>query len=194
MVERQHTTKKVTVVALLSAVAGILMFLEFPIPFLIPSFVKMDLSELPALLASFAYGPVAGVAVCLIKNLVKLVSTASGGVGELCNFALGICFVLPAGWIYRKHRTKKGAVIGSAVGVLLMAAASFPINLFISYPIYTKIYPLETILSLYRKLLPFVKTLPQCLLLFNVPFTLLKGALDTLLVFLIYPRVRKLLH
>ncbi len=189
----RFSSKKAATVALLSAIATLLMFLEFPIPFLIPSFVRMDLSELPALLASFAYGPVAGAIVCLIKNLIKLITTTSGGVGELCNFLLGCCFVVPAGWIYRVKRTKKSAVLGSAIGVVSMAVLSFPLNLYVSYPMYMRLQPLEAILAMYQKILPFADTLPECLLIFNLPFTLLKGAIDTVLVFAIYPVIRRYL-
>ena len=82
-------THKITVTAMLGAVATVLMFLEFPIPFLFPPFVKLDFSELPALLASFSLGPVSGVAVCLIKNLVCCLRSSTGCVGELANFLIG---------------------------------------------------------------------------------------------------------
>lgn len=180
------SVKKITVVALLGAAAAILMLFEFPIPFLIPSFVKMDFSELPALLGAFAYGPIAGAAVCLIKNLVNLPFSNSGGVGELCNFLLGCAMVVPAGLIYRKNRTRKGALIGSAIGVLAMGVISFPLNLYVTYPIYSRFLPIEKILEMYRALLSFVETLPQCLLIFNVPFTILKGIFATVLAFLVY--------
>ena len=99
-------TKTVTGIAMLSALAYILMFFEVPIPMLLPSFIKMDFSELPALIAAFAYGPISGVAVCLIKNLIHLMNTQTGGVGELVNFALGTIFVMTAGAIYKKNHTK----------------------------------------------------------------------------------------
>ena len=92
--------RKLTGTAMLSAIAYILMFLEFPIPFLIPPFIKMDFSELPALLAAFAYGPLWGVAVCLIKNLIHLLNTQTGGVGELSNFLLGAAFVFSASALF----------------------------------------------------------------------------------------------
>ena len=88
-----HPGQNLAVTAMLSAVAFMLMFLDFTIPFLIPSFVQMDFSELPALLASFSLGPVYGVMVCLVKNLIHLTITSTGGAGELCNFLLGACFV-----------------------------------------------------------------------------------------------------
>ena len=87
-------TRRLTGTAMLAAVACVLQYLSFPVPMLIPSFIKMDFSELPGLLAAFAYGPLSGAAVCLIKNLVNLLikNSGTGGIGELSNFLLGVCF------------------------------------------------------------------------------------------------------
>ena len=178
-------THKIAVTAILSAVATVLMFISFPIPFLIPPFVKMDFSELPALLAAFSMGPLSGVMVCLVKNLINLLFTTTSGVGELCNFLLGVCFVIPAGWIYKVRRTRSGA---------LLAVLSVPVNYFISYPFYTSFMPLDTIIGMYQELLPSVDGLLACLLIFNMPFTLLKGVLDVALAFLIYKPLSPLLH
>lgn len=101
------SVRYLTVTAMLSAVAFILMFLDFPLPMLIPSFIQLDLSELPALIGSFAMGPACGVLVCLIKNLLHLTISSTGGVGELSNFILGVSFVLPAGLIYKHKRTAR---------------------------------------------------------------------------------------
>ena len=133
--------RALAVTAMLSAAATVLMALDFPIPFLIPPFVKMDFSELPALLAAFALGPASGAAVCLVKNLVNLTMSSTQGVGELCNFLLGICFVIPAGLIYRYKRTRSGALAGALAGAVIMALCSIPVNYFISYPVYTKLLP-----------------------------------------------------
>ena len=95
--------RKMTMTGLLSAVAFLLMFFDFSVP-LMPAFIKMDLSELPALIGSFAMGPVAGVVICLIKNILHLMKTSTGGVGELSNFILGAVFVFTAGMIYKKDR------------------------------------------------------------------------------------------
>lgn len=187
-------TRKMVMTAMLSAVATALMFAEFPIPFLLPSFLKFDFSELPALIASFAIGPVWGAAVCLVKNLVHLSATMTGGVGELCSFLLGAAFVVPAGVIYRFHRTRRGALVGAGVGAVTMAALSLPLNLFVTYPIYAVVFVpgatvqegLGVILGLYQVFLPFVQSIAQCLLLFNLPFTLAKGLIDALIAFLIY--------
>ena len=111
--------RKMTVTAMLSAIAFVLMFLDTAVP-IMPSFIKLDLSELPALMAAFALGPVWGVIVCLIKNLLHLLMTTTGGVGELSNFILGAAFVLPAGLIYHHKKTKKNAIIGALVGSVII--------------------------------------------------------------------------
>lgn len=187
-------THKLTVTAMLGAVATVLMFLDFPIPFLIPPFVKMDFSELPALLAAFSLGPVSGVAVCFIKNAVNLLHTTTGGVGELCNFLLGCCFVIPTGLLYGRTKSRKRALCGALAGAVAMGVLSIPINYFISYPFYTSLMPLDTIIAMYQELIPSVDGLLACLIIFNAPFTLLKGLLDTALAFLIYKPLSPLLH
>lgn len=192
---KKSNAHRITVTAILAAVATVLQLIEIPVPFLIPDFVRLDFSELPALLASFSLGPVYGGAVCLIKNLFKLATSYSGGVGELGNFLMGACFVVPAGVFYRRHKNRRGALIASVLGAVCMAAASVPINYFITYPAYMAIgFPLEALLSLYRAIRPGVNGLLECLVLFNAPFTLLKGALDVLLCFLIYKPLSPLLH
>ncbi|MCD8144833.1 MAG: ECF transporter S component [Oscillospiraceae bacterium] len=192
-----RSTHNITVTAMLSAVAFILMFLEFPAP-LMPSFVKLDISDLPALLGTFALGPVSGIVIEGIKNLLFILfhGTSSAGVGELCNFLLGCCFVVPSGLIYRRRKTRKRAVVGSLVGCAVMAACSLPINLFLVYPAYVRFYglPLENIIEMYQAILPGVNSLLACLTIFNLPFTFIKGLLDALLCFLIYKPLSPILH
>lgn len=191
---RQSGLRRLAVTGILAAVATVLMMLEFPIPFLIPGFIKFDFSELPALLAAFSMGPLSGVAVCLVKNLIHLPLTTTGCVGELCNFLLGVCFVLPAGILYRLRKSRRTALIGALVGAAAMAACSVPLNYFVSYPVYTKFMPLDAIVGAYQALVPGVDGLLQCLVLFNMPFTFCKGVIDTLLVFLIYKHLSPILH
>ena len=191
---QKSRTHKLAVTAMLSAAATVLMALDFPIPFLIPPFVKMDFSELPALLAAFSLGPAWGAAVCLVKNLINLTMSSTNGVGELCNLLIGLCFVIPAGLIYKRWKTRWGALIAALAGAALMAACSVPVNYFISYPFYTSFMPLETIIGMYQSLIPSVDGLLACLVIFNAPFTLLKGLLDTALCFLIYKPLSPLLH
>lgn len=191
---RRLHVRELAVTAMLSAVAFVLMFLDFPIPFLIPNFVKMDFSELPALLAAFSLGPIYGVVVCLVKNLIHLTITSTIGAGELCNFLLGACFVFPAGVIYHRIKSRKGALIGALVGAVVMGVLSIPLNYYITYPIYTQFMPVEQILSLYQMIRPSVNGLLECLIVFNAPFTLVKGLLTAALCFLVYKPLSGLLH
>ena len=189
----QPLSHKITVTALLSAIAFILQYIELPV-FFMPGFIKFDFSDLPALLAAFSLGPVYGVVTELIKNLVHLPVSNSAMIGELSNFILGAAFVFTAGLIYKKDRTRKGALLGSIIGAAVMAVVSLPINYYIVYPIYENFTPLENIIGAYQAILPRVKTLWQCLLVFNVPFTLLKGLVDVLITFLIYKKLSPILH
>ncbi len=208
----RSTTHKLVVAAMLSAVAFVLMFIEFPIPALIPSFVKMDVSDLPELLGAFALGPVYGAAICLVKNLLHILikGTTSAGAGELCNFLLGACFVVPAGAIYQKLKPrdttgmtrqeikKKGmraAIIGALVGNVIMAVLSVPLNYFITYPIYAAMFGgMDLVIAAYQTILPSINGLLPCLLIFNMPFTFVKGLLDVLICLLIYKPLSPLLH
>lgn len=187
--------RKITTTGILTAIAYLLMILEFPVP-LVPSFIKMDFSELPALLASFALGPWYGALVCLLKNLLHMPFSSSLYIGELSNFLLGCCFVVPAGYLYHRKKDKKHALIGSLVGAVVMAAVSLGCNYYLIYPLYGKFmnFTTEVILSMYQALLPSVQTLPEALLIFNVPFTLVKGLIDVVLTFLVYKRISPLLH
>lgn len=189
---KNQKVRKITVTAIMSAVATILMFLSFNVP-LVPSFLKLDFSELPALLAGFALGPVSGAVVCFVKNLVNLMFSTTMGVGELSNFILGCCFVVPASIIYKRRKTKKSAFIGSLSGALLMAVLSVFTNYFIIYPIYALTIPMEGIMGMYQAILPSVENLWQALLIFNFPFTLVKGVVDVLLCMLVYKKISPLL-
>ena len=178
-------TRRLTGIAMLSAVAGVLTYFAFPVP-LMPSFIKLDFSELPALLAAFAYGPISGAAVCLVKNLVNLLHTSTGGIGTLCNFLLGVCFVVPAGIIYRRKRSRAGALIGALIGTLAMGVVSLFTNYFIVYPLYTAFMPMEAILGMYQAINPKVVTLWDALIWFNLPFTFVKGLCSVVMAFIIY--------
>lgn len=182
---KQRDVWKMTMTAMLSAIAFVLMFLEFSVP-IMPSFIKMDLSELPALVGAFAMGPVSGMMICLIKNLLHLFMTSTGGVGELSNFILGACFVVPAGLVYQKWRNKKSAAAGAVAGAVLMGIISIFSNYFIVYPVYYNFMPKETILTAYQMIFPGVKNMLQCLIVFNAPFTFVKGILSVAITMLVY--------
>ena len=191
-------THRITVTAMLSAVAFALMFIEMPIPALIPSFVKLDISDLPELLAAFSLGPVYGVAVTFLKNLLHILikGTSSAYVGELFNFLMGSVFAFTAGVIYQRKKSRATALLGAVAGAVLMAVLSVPLNYFLVYPAYVVCYglPLEAIIGMYQAILPSADSLIKCLVIFNLPFTFFKGMLDVALCFLIYKPLSPLLH
>lgn len=194
MNKQRKFVMSITITGLLTTVSIILQYFELSIPFLIPSFVKFDISELPALIASFAMGPMYGVVICVIKNIIHIImGSYSGGIGELCNAILGISFVVPAGYIYKYHKTKKAALFGSLVGSVAMALISFPTNLFISYPVYTKMMPIEQIIDAYNAILNVVTDIWQALLIFNLPFTFLKGLVTSIIAFVIYKYISRII-
>lgn len=188
-------TRYLVSAAMLSAVAVVLQYIEFSIP-IMPSFIKLDLSDLPSLIGAFAMGPLWGVAIAGIKNLIHLLVSQSGGVGELANFLMNAVFVAAAGLIYQYHRTRKGALAGSVIGAVIMALISVPVNYFIVYPFYTAFMPMEAIIGAYQVIYPGIQdgNLLQCLLVFNLPFTFVKAMLSVVIVMLIYKRISPIIR
>lgn len=194
--KKQQTTAYIVKIAMLSAVAFLLNLLDFPVP-LMPGFVKLDISDLPALLGSFALGPVAGVLIEVLKNLLKLIvrGTSTQFVGELFSIVMGGVFVVVAGLIYKAKHDRGGAVLASVIGALAMALASLPMNYYLVYPLYAKLFGgMENIIKAYQDIWGGAGNLFTCLAVFNIPFTFVKGMLDAVICFLIYKPLSPLLH
>ena len=185
IMKRKDNVRWMCFTALLGALATVLMAFEFPVP-LMPPFIKFDFSDLPALIAAFACGPVSGVCVCLIKNAIHVFMSQSAGIGELANFLVGIGLVIPAGLIYKHNKTKKGAIIATLAGCVTMALFSLPANYFITYPFYQNFMPLDDIIAAYQKINPNVNGLLTCLIVFNMPFTFVKGFVCSALTVVLY--------
>jgi riboflavin transporter FmnP len=187
------STKFITITAILTAIAVVLQYLEFPVPMFIPPFVKFDFSDLPAILAAFLVSPVSGVLVCLLKNVIHIAVSQSAGVGELCNFLLGAVMVIPAWLIYKIKPSKGMAAAAMAIGSLITAIVSIFINYFITYPFYQEAYhlPIDAIIGMYRELNGGVGSLWDALIWFNAPFTFVKFLLDSIVVFFIYKPLAK---
>ena len=183
-----------TSIAVMSAVAMVLQFIEVSIP-IMPSFIKLDFSDIPELIIAFAYGPISGAIVCLLKNLIHMPLSSSAFIGELSNFLLGCAFVIPAGLIYKHNKTKKTALIASIAGAFVMAILSVPINYFIIYPLYANVLglPIPVIVGMYQAILPAADTLVKDLLIFNLPFTFVKGMIDAAFTFVLYKRISPIL-
>lgn len=186
--------RTITGTAMLTAVAVGLQYIEIAIP-IMPSFIKLDFSDLPELIGAFAYGPFAGVLIALLKNLIHLAVSQSGFVGELSNFLLGAVFALTAGLVYKHKKTKKEAVVAGIAASAVMAAVSLPINYFVIYPLYYSVlgFPEEAVLQMYRLILPKTESIFQALLIFNVPFTFVKGLICSAAAMLIYKPLSPLL-
>ena len=182
-----NKTRKLAGTAMLSAVGAILMYIGIKLPFM-PSFITLDMADLPALIGSFADGPARGAVICVLKNLLHLLIQGSqtGGVGEISNALLGIFFVVPAGLIYSKIKSKKGAFIGALVGAVAMAVMSIFSNYYFVYPVYTNFMPMEAIIAAYSAINPKVTNLWQALIMFNMPFTFMKGMISLAISMLIY--------
>lgn len=189
----QLTTRKLTSIAMLSAASYVLYLFGFKIP-VVPSFLTMDFSELPAVIASLSMGPMAGVLVCLIKNLFHLLVSHTMWVGELSNFILGVAFCVPAGLIYQYKKTKVNAIVALSCGAIIMALVSIPSNYFIIYPLYDKIaFPMEAIIAAYTAINPKVTTLLPALILFNVPFTFVKAMVSVIVTIFIYKPLSRMI-
>ncbi len=190
--KKRMNVRMLTGTGMLSAIAFVLMFLDFNVPFM-PEFIKMDLSELPALIGAFAYGPVAGVIICFIKNALHLLMSTTGGVGELSNFLLGASFVLVAGLVYKIKKNRSGALLGSLLGAVSMAVFSVFSNYYLVYPIYYNFMPKEAIISAYQLIFSGVHSILECLIVFNMPFTFLKAIFSVVITFLIYKSISPVL-
>lgn len=190
-------TRYITYTAIFACMAGILMLVEIPM-FFAPGFYKMDLSELPVLICTFYLGPVAGVAAELIKVMIKLIikGTTTAFVGDFANFAVGCAFVLPASMIYHARPGKKSALIGMAVGTVIMTVFGSAFNAIYLLPKFSAIYgiPLDAIIGMGTAVNKAINSVSTLVLFAVVPFNLLKGVIVSALTFLLYKRISPILH
>lgn len=185
-------TKNLVRVAVMAGIAFVLMFIDFPILFIAPSFMKIDLSDVPALISGFAMGPIYGVLVQLIKVLLNLSKSITGGVGELSNFIVGSSLVLVSSMIYHRHKTIKTAAIGLAIGVLVMTSIAMASNYFIVFPLYSRIMiPMETLIGMGNAITPRINSLETMMLYSILPFNIIKGTIASIATLVLYKRVRR---
>ena len=186
------SVRNVTVMAMFGALAAVLMIFEVPLPFIAPSFYGMDISEVPVLVGTVALGPVAGVVMELVKLILK--PTSTGFVGEFANFCVGCSLALPAGFIYRLNKTKKGAVIGMAAGTVIMTIVAVILNAVVMLPFYSHFMPLDTIIAAGAAINPAISNVWTFVILAVGPFNILKGVIVSLLTALVYKRVSVIIH
>ena len=181
-----------TRIAILGALSAILFMIEIPVV----AFYKLDVSTLPALLGAFSMGPMAGLAILAIKDILGLLHSSSMYVGELADFIMGAAYILPAALIYRHKKSRKNALIGMVAGSVAMIVVAVLVNWKIMLPFYMTAYgmPMSAIIGMAQKAMPFVDTEWELLMYVTAPFNLLKGVVLSLLTFLLYKRLSPLLH
>lgn len=179
--------------AILSAILAILSYFEITPP-LSPSFVKLDISDFPALLASFLFSPVTGVIVEFVKNLFRLFSSMTCGVGELANFIIGASMAFSAGIVYKRNKTLKGALISFIISSFVMALVGSAANYFILLPLFSSFMPIDTIIASFNSFIPIIKTKLDMILYSVIPFNLMKGTLISVITFLFYKRLGPIMN
>ncbi|MEL7568741.1 MAG: ECF transporter S component [Dehalobacterium sp.] len=182
-------------ISIMAALSFLIMLIEFPLPFM-PPFLQLDFSEIPALLIAFSMGPLGGVMVELIKNLLHLLKTQTSGIGELANFLVGVFLVVPAGLVYQFNKSKKGAYLALACGVIFMTVFASVFNYLVLLPLYAKVlgFPTEAVVAMTGQVNGMVVDVKTLISFGIIPFNVIKGIIISILVIMIYKRVSPILH
>lgn len=194
------STKKVTMIGMFSAVAAVLMFFEFPVPFLAPSFYELDFSEIPVLICAFAYGPVAGVFTEFCKVLLKLLfkSTTTAFVGDLANFAVGCALIIPASAMYQFKKTKKQAVLSCVVGTICITVFATVFNAVYLLPAFAVLFmgdvsAVSSFIEMGSAINPLIHDVATFVLFAVAPINIIKGILASVPTLLVYKPLSPLL-
>ncbi|CEI74191.1 ECF transporter S component [Romboutsia hominis] len=193
---RMFSTSTLVKVGILSAIGYILMFISVPIPLLFPDFLKIDVSDLPALLGGIILGPAAGVMIAFLKNLLQFITgmSTTGGVGELANFIIGGSFVWTVSYIYSKKRETKGLIIGLSLGIIVMTIVGCLSNYFIMLPFYSTIMPIEAVIEMGAAINPAIVNKLSFVIWIIAPFNILKATIMSLLTLPMYKKTEKVLN
>lgn len=196
---RKLSVKEMTLIALQSSITIILYyFVKFNLPFF-PPWLDIQVSEIPALITGFAYGPYAGFLVILVRFIVKLPATITAGVGELADLILSSCLVITASLIYAKKRNLKGALIGTIIGIIASTILSIFVNWLILIPAYVNIahFPLEALANMMNYIPSLTVTIDNFMLVYIfvgvIPFNLFRYILVAILTFILYKKTHSIL-
>lgn len=180
-------------IAMLAAIGFLLMFIKMPLAFVAPAFMELDLAEVPTLIGAFAMGPLAGVLIALLKNLIHLGVTHTMAVGELSNFIVSSTFALIAGIIYKGHKTYKVAIISLLAGVVGMSIVACLSNYFLVFPLYGKFMGLDAIIAMGTQVTGKITDLKTMMVYSVLPFNLIKGLAVSAVTILLYKKVSPIL-
>lgn len=192
---RAFSTSKLVKISILAAIGYILMFIAIPIPALFPDFLKIDISDLPVLLGGMALGPIAGIWIAFLKNLLQLVTgfSTTGGVGELANFIIGGSFVWIVSFIYSNKKNIKGVIIGLLLGIITMTIVGCIANYVLILPFYSTIMPIDQVINMGSKINPLITNKITFILWIIAPFNLIKSSLISLITLPMYKKTEKIL-
>lgn len=189
---KKTTLRHMTVAGLFGAIAFVLMFFSFGVPILSP-FAEFDLSALPELIGGYVLGPLGAVYITTIKLLLKLLfqGTSSMFTGEVQNFILSLSYVLPAILYYRKHKTKKGAVIGLVIGSIVSVVMAVLTNLYLIFPAYIKLYGMnwDGIIEICTAANPMITNIPTFVAFSVIPFNVISRGVSSIIAVLVYKKI-----
>ncbi len=195
--EAMFSIRKIAIIGVFSAIAFVLMLLEFPILFVAPNFYKFDFSDVPALIGGFAAGPMVGVMIEFIKVALNILidGTTTGFVGEIANFVVGAAFVVPATVIYRFKKTRKVALISCLTGTICIAVVGATLNAFFLLPAYAALFGsgIENFIAAGTEINSLVTNVFTFCALCVAPFNLIKGVADSAITFLVYKQLSPIL-
>lgn len=197
---KKITTQQIARIGIFSALAAILYIVpifQFKIPSVFPSFLEFHFDEIPVFIASFAYGPMVGFWVLVIRTIIKLPFTSTVCVGELADFIYSVAFILPAATIYKRNRSLKGVCIGFLIGFFFQVLVSGLLTCFVMIDFYLYLYKgltADTLLKSMQAINPHISDIHLSLTIWGiVPFNILKDAIVILITFIIYKKISPLL-
>ena len=185
---KQVSTKQIAIIGICAAIAFVLMFVKFPISYL--GFLELEVSDVPAAIVAILYGPVSGVLVELIKNVLHLTATSTGMSGELSNFMVSLGFVIPLGIITKKSKSNKNLILGFIAGTIGLALMGMFTNYFITVPLYLGLFGEEAVMGMVQATIPSIDNLAKLVMIGITPFNVVKGLIISVISFLLYKSLR----
>lgn len=180
----QVSTKQIAFIGICAAISFVLMFVKFPISYL--GFLELEVSDVPAAIVAILYGPVSGVLVELIKNVLHLTATSTGMSGELSNFMVSLGFVIPLGLVAKKSKSNKNLILGFLLGTIGLALMGMFTNYFITVPLYLSLFGEEAVMGMVQATIPSIDNLAKLVMIGITPFNVVKGLIISLVTFFLY--------
>ena len=181
-------TKQIAIIGICAAVSFVLMFVKFPISYL--GFLELEVSDVPAAIVAIIYGPVSGVLVELIKNVLHLTATSTGMSGELSNFMVSLGFVIPLGLIAKKHKCNKGLILGFIAGTIGLMFMGIVTNYFVTVPLYLSLFGEEAVMGMVQATIPSIDNIMKLVIIGITPFNMVKGIIISVVSFLLYKSLK----